>query len=414
MSLLAHDLFETSETISTRYLGEHRGLVRQISTPSGRRVSSVAGQGVTIVGEGYDAAWLRSASWPELSRQRSKIAVADLFSGSGGMTLGAWEAARALELELQPVLAIDNDEDAISVYRRNFEPERSFACGIEEVVDGELGAPTTEAERRMARGLSTLDLLLAGPPCQGHSDLNNHTRREDPRNALVMRVARFAELFSPTHIVVENVQGVRHDRSEAFARCRAKLETLGYGVELFLLQGAEVGVPQRRRRCFMVASRRATIGLEGLSGHFSSHERTFDWACGDLGLGEGVFDTAANVSSTNAARMRFLIDNDLFELPNSERPDCHRLKPHGYASVYGRLRPDAAAPTITTGFGSPGQGRYTHPREPRTLTPHEAARLQFFPDFFDFGVTMRKRLQKLIGNAVPPKLIYPILLELLA
>lgn len=330
------------------------------------------------------------------------------------MTLGAWEAARALELGIRPVLAIDNDVDAISVYRENFAPEHSFACGIEELLDGELGAAMTEKERRLGRLLTSVDLLVAGPPCQGHSDLNNHTRRSDPRNALVLRIARFAELFAPTHIVVENVQGVRHDRSGAFARCEALLVSQGYQVQTFLLQGAQVGVPQRRRRCFMVASRVRSLGTGTLSQHFSSVERTFDWACGDLREGKGIFDTAARVSSTNLSRMRFLISHGLYELPDAQRPDCHRLKPHGYASVYGRLRADTPAPTITTGFGSPGQGRYTHPNFARTLTPHEAARLQFFPDFFRFNLEKRKRLQKLIGNAVPPKLIYPIILELLA
>ena len=89
-----------------------------------------------------------------------------------------------------------------------------------------------------------------------------------------------------------------------------------------------------------------------------------------------------------------------------ERPDCHRFKDHDYRAVYGRLRADLPAPTITTGFGSPGQGRFTHPRFARTITPHEAARLQFIPDFFRFRTEKRKRLQELIGNSVPPKMAY--------
>ena len=74
--------------------------------------------------------------------------------------------------------------------------------------------------------------------------------------------------------------------------------------------------------------------------------------------------------------------------------------------MYGRLRWDQPAQTITTGFGSMGQGRYVHPARRRTITPHEAARLQTFPDTFDFGdVTSRKALAKMIGNAVPPLLM---------
>ena len=74
---------------------------------------------------------------------------------------------------------------------------------------------------------------------------------------------------------------------------------------------------------------------------------------------------------------------------------------------------DKPAPTITGGFGSNGQGRFVHPLRRRTLTPHEAARLQFFPDYFDFGNVKRRELQQIIGNAVPSKAGYAIGLEFL-
>jgi len=82
--------------------------------------------------------------------------------------------------------------------------------------------------------------------------------------------------------------------------------------------------------------------------------------------------------------------------------------------MYGRLSYDLPAATITGGFGSPGQGRFIHPTQRRTLTPHEAARLQFFPDWFKFSdVATRTALAKMIGNAVPMKLSYAFCLELL-
>lgn len=93
-----------------------------------------------------------------------------------------------------------------------------------------------------------------------------------------------------------------------------------------------------------------------------------------------------------------------YDLPDYLRPDCHRLKQHSYKSVYGRLRWDQPAQTITTGFTSMGQGRYVHPARARTITPHEAARLQGFPDYFRFGEGPRSVWCKLIGNAVPPAL----------
>jgi DNA (cytosine-5)-methyltransferase 1 len=81
-------------------------------------------------------------------------------------------------------------------------------------------------------------------------------------------------------------------------------------------------------------------------------------------------------------RVDYLFDHDLFDLPNSERPPCHRDKMHTYNSVYGRLQWDRPAPTITGGFDTMGRGRFVHPRFRRPLTPREGARLQGFPDWF--------------------------------
>ena len=139
-------------------------------------------------------------------------------------------------------------------------------------------------------------------------------------------------------------------------------------------------------------------------------------AIGDIGVrpGSGLYDTAAQHSAVNERRIDFLFNNQLWELPNEQRPDCHRLKPHSYVSVYGRMHGDRPAPTITSGFGSTGQGRFVHPEERRTLTPHEAARLQGFPDWFTFsGVSKRGALQKMIGNAVPSRLAYAAVAGLL-
>ena len=96
------------------------------------------------------------------------------------------------------------------------------------------------------------------------------------------------------------------------------------------------------------------------------------------------------------------------------RPDCHRKKSHTYQSVYGRMSWLEAAPTITSGYETMGRGRFVHPKRRRTITAHEAARLQFIPDFVDFSsVVERSSLDRLIGNAVPPKLSYVLGLELL-
>ncbi|MEN8220818.1 MAG: DNA cytosine methyltransferase [Pseudomonadota bacterium] len=104
----------------------------------------------------------------------------------------------------------------------------------------------------------------------------------------------------------------------------------------------------------------------------------------------------------------------MYNLPDLVRPSCHKNKNHSYKSCYGRLYWDKPAQTITSGFGSMGQGRYIHPLRKRVITPHEAARIQGFPDFFDFSmVNLRGDLHGMIANAVPPKITAMIINSLL-
>ena len=136
--------------------------------------------------------------------------------------------------------------------------------------------------------------------------------------------------------------------------------------------------------------------------------RTLHWAIGDLVDDynqNDTYNTPANSSAENRMRMKWLIDNNEWNLPNHLRPKCHQ-NGHNYPAVYGRMKWDEPASTITAGFGSNGQGRFTHPsaKPGRPLTPHEAARIQTFPDWFRFDRHKRSTMSKTIGNAVPPLL----------
>src|SRR5207248_565957 len=137
-----------------------------------------------------------------------EVRVADLFSGGGLMTLGAVEAFRALGIRATPAMFLDMDESAAAACERNFPDAETLRSRVEAIVDGDLGAAPTKAERELKAKLESIDVLLGGPPCQGHSDLNNHTRRVDDRNELAIRMARFCELFEPKIIVLENVRGI--------------------------------------------------------------------------------------------------------------------------------------------------------------------------------------------------------------
>lgn len=343
---------------------------------------------------------------------RPPIGIVDLFAGCGAMTVGAIEGARRAGVEADAQLAVDLWEPGLEVMETTLglDSDKTAVFDLGEVLkDDQVGL---EAARRIANPVVGAELLLAGPPCQGHSALNNHTRHDDARNDLYLAVARVSALVKPMAIVVENVRGVGRDRRQAVERCADALEDQGYVIAEETLDVRRLGAPQKRIRHVLVATVNTRFDFAALP---ELSERSVAWAIGDLdGIdGHTLFDTASAPSMENAHRMKWLIDEDEFDLPNPMRPDCHH-NDHSYRSMYGRLRWDEPAQTITSGFGSMGQGRFVHPGSPRTITPHEAARLQFLPDFIDFsGVESRGDLARMIGNAVPPVLTIAIAEQLI-
>lgn len=365
-----------------------------------------------------DLSFLKAKAPLEAPSGGSSLRCVDLFSGCGAMSLGMAEACRALGIYFVPVLACDHDRSALRVYSANFRipvPDPIDLAGLSSIVDGS----STPLEMKLRRHIFDIDIVIAGPPCQGHSNLNNHTRRQDPKNALYFKVARFARLFEPGCILIENVPAVVRDRANVVPRTMAALMKLGYRVEIGVVDLTRIGVPQTRKRHILIAGKgqyweRVPTVVE-LTERYRCPVRSVGWAIDDLAGGDmsSSFDRASSMTSVTKRRINFLFDNDLDDLPDVERPDCHRMKRHSYPSVYGRMKWDAPAPTITGGFDTMGRGRFVHPLHRRTITPHEAARLQFVPDFFRFdGIPTRKALAELIGNAVPPKLSYVVGLEM--
>src|SRR5207245_8526102 len=113
---------------------------------------------------------------------------------------------------------------------RNFPKARVYGGPVELLLPSAVGSRLSPSEQRFKRELGRVDVLVAGPPCQGHSDLNNHTRRSDPKNALFLKIARFAEVAEPTHLIVENVPGIKHDRGGVLEKTVLRLRKLGYEV----------------------------------------------------------------------------------------------------------------------------------------------------------------------------------------
>ncbi|MCF6746612.1 DNA cytosine methyltransferase [Blastococcus sp. KM273128] len=362
-----------------------------------------------------ERAWLRSATRPPRASGRT-LRTVDLFSGCGGLTIGLEEAARALGRSFEPALAVDLDPNAIATYAHNFPDAQTVTASVTEVFDGSVRAALTTGERLIAKRHKEVDILVGGPPCQGHSDLNNRTRRNDAKNALYASMVRAAEVLSPAHVLIENVPGALHDKNGVVQRTADQLGEAGYHVTLDVVDLPLLGVPQTRKRLILAASRNGALDFESMRRNHARSPRDVRWAMEDLQdspstTSSRMFETARSNPDTRR-RMRFLFERDLYDLPDSERPPCHASGGHTYSSIYGRLRWDRPSQTITRGFYSMCMGRYVHPSRERTLTAREAARLQYIPDWFQFPETItRTALATMIGNAVPSRLTTAIALE---
>jgi DNA (cytosine-5)-methyltransferase 1 len=357
-----------------------------------------------------DAKFLRSGR-PLYEDLPDPVRVVDLFAGCGGLTLGVAEAAHRSGRGIDVRLALDSNGDAAGVFHANFPTATVHTDAVERWFDGDLGSKLTKREDDVRKVVGRVDVLLGGPPCQGHSDLNNRTRRIDARNGLYARMARAAEVLRPKMVLVENVPTVQNDVERIVEVTIAALRAAGFSVDHRVVDLLKLGAPQRRRRHVILALKGRAIApgriMDMLAAGCDCHPaRTVRWAIADLMDIDGtdVIDTPSIPSADNERRMSWLFQYDKYDLPNEHRPVCHQSD-HSYRSMYGRLAWEAPAQTVTTGFGSMGQGRYVHPGLPRTITPHEAARLQMLPDFVDFrSARTRGAVARLIGNAVPPVL----------
>lgn len=367
----------------------------------------------------------------------SRLRIADLFSGVGGLTLGFSEAARALGVAVHAAAAVDLDEAALAVYRANFSAHTIINDNVANLVDFHISGRAASAvfayppeviHESLTPYVGNIDVVLAGPPCQGHSNLNNRTRRDDPRNHLYLTAIALAVALDARAILVENVPEVSSARSEVAQTAQSILRSVGFeSVDFANLTLERLGGAQTRRRAFLCAVRGSStvpIRLARIAKQLASAPMPLRWAIGDLldAKPTDVMNSTPAMSDENWSRVQYLFDHDLYDLPNSLRPACHR-EGTTYRSVYGRLRWDHPAGTITSGFLTMGRGRFIHPLRKRPLTPHEAARVQCFPDTFRWVPEAapepnRTLITKWLGDAVPCILAYaaslPIVCSLVA
>lgn len=363
----------------------------------------------------------RATRSSESKPQSAGPTALDLFAGCGGMTAGF--VAEGFD----PRLAVEWEVPAAATYAANFGVDHVRCIDIAELGSDEV--PKS-------------DVVIGGPPCQGFSNLGTKDP-DDPRNALWREYLRIVLAADPQVFVIENVD--RFMKSSEFALLMDQLRSGALKrwkhVEVDVLNAADYGVPQRRRRTIIIASRVGPVALPAPTHAKGGVGDLKPWVTVRHAIGKvpEVPDTTELPESTEEffghrvpgvfksteihigrrPRPMSLERYDhippgggRFDLPGHLLPRCWAEKPTGTTDVMGRMRWDAPSLTIRTEFFKPEKGQYLHPqwdaddpdnRVNRPITHREAALLQTFPvDYLWCGG--KTDIAKQIGNAVPARL----------
>lgn len=323
----------------------------------------------------------------------SRLTIMDLFAGCGGLTRGFCDSKR-----FRPTFAVEIEERAAATYHANF-GDHIFCGPIEQV-----------------ETFPAVDVIVGGPPCQGFSPLNMRGVGLE-RRSLWREYIRALEEAEPGAFVMENVPQLL--KSAEYQHFRKAAAALGFEITGGILNAADYGVPQTRRRAIVIGVRSGTPVMPAPT-HFRPGEcppggqawRTVRDAIGDLPPrpNRRNWHNPRNPRPVSVERYETIPGEGegRFELAE-RRPDitpaCWLRKKSGSTDVFGRLWWDRPAYTIRTEFYKPEKGRYLHPSEHRPITIREAARLMSMPDDFVLpdGQSMTA-IAKQIGNAVPPLL----------
>lgn len=396
-----------------------------------------------------------------------RYSLADFFCGCGGLSLGF-----ALTGRFDVVLGSDIKPAAVETFSMNHERDVVVPTVIQEDIRevGERKVQSALRRHGIARP-GQLDCLIGGPPCEGFSQnrslgaggktIAGTASRvdkfiDDPRNDLFRWFVELVAALQPSVLLIENVPDlVRHRDGQTRHEILDALAQAGYVVSAQVLNAADFGVPQMRRRAFFLGQRRADYERTGLRLVLptpthrpypltnESLDLREDWLPGDSGYWATVREAIGDLPMATVdddydhcdceyppARMsalrRFLRSTDgcapynhvarplgksgllrvralragqrVTELPKHLRPKS------SYHYSYSRLRWSEPARTITKFVYHVGSGMFTHPEEDRALTMREAARLQTFPDSFRFYSSHIRETSALVGSAVPPLL----------
>lgn len=341
----------------------------------------------------------------------SKYNVVDLFSGVGGLSYGFSKMP-----EFNILAANEIEKDISIAYTLNHPTVSMFNCDINQL--------TEEKIQEVLKG-QRVDLIVGGPPCQSYSTLGK--RQMDERAGLFMQYKRILTILKPKAFVFENVSGILSmDKGRLFEKVKSEFESLGYQLKYKLLDAVDYGVPQHRERVILVGFKGENKFEYPLPTHGEGLKPyiTLEEAIGDLPeIKSGQTNNSFNTSISNEFLDFVRKDGETMTEHSAPNNGEHLIKimealkdgqskddlpeeirpKSGYGNTYAKLWWKKPSTTITRNFACPSSSRCIHPRDSRAMSIREGARLQSFPDDYEFyGSDGMKRLE--IGNAVPPLL----------
>lgn len=317
---------------------------------------------------------------------KKRYTIVDLFSGVGGLSLGFQQENFKL------LLASDIDDSVAKTFKRNHPDVPFYQKDIRKINKKELMKILKNRE---------VDILVGGIPCQSFSMAGKRIRKNadtknDERHFLFKEFLRLTKIINPKIILIENVKGILSSHSGKIKEeIISGLEKLNYSVDYKVLNALDYGVPQSRERVMFLGNRINKENLFPIKTHSPKDYITVGEVLKNI---PDLNHNPRKLSGITLERVKLIKQGDNWKsLPKKlQTKSIH-------SGAYGRLSEKKPSKTIMTRFDTPTVGSVIHPKEHRTLTIREGARIQTFPDNFEFiGNTSSQNRQ--VGNAVPPRL----------